>query len=93
MSDEEAARTKLVRGSGCDNCFSTGYSGRTGVFEVLTLPPELRQAVLRADGQDDLREIAVRNGLMTLEDAARRKVLRGETTVEELLRLQTAIVD
>lgn len=93
LSDEEAATMKLVRGHGCDNCFSTGYSGRTGVFEVLTFPTELRQAVLRVDGQDDLRGIAVRNGLMTLEDAARRKVLRGETTVGEMLRLQTAIVD
>jgi general secretion pathway protein E len=90
MSDDDAARTKLCRGKGCDSCFSTGYSGRTGVFEVLTFSPELRQAVLRTDGQDDLREIAVRNGLVTLEDAARRKVLRGVTTVEELLRLQTA---
>jgi type II secretory ATPase GspE/PulE/Tfp pilus assembly ATPase PilB-like protein len=93
LSDEEAAKTKLVRGRGCDNCFSTGYSGRTGVFEVLTVHPELRQAVLSADGQVDLREIATRNGMVTLEEAARRKVLRGETTVEELLQLQTAIVD
>jgi type II secretory ATPase GspE/PulE/Tfp pilus assembly ATPase PilB-like protein len=93
LSDEEAATTKLYRGKGCDSCFSTGYSGRTGVFEVLTFSAELRQAVLQSDGQDDLREIAVRNGMMTLEDAARHKVLRGETTVEELLRLQTAIVD
>lgn len=90
LSDDEAASMKLYRGKGCDSCFSTGYSGRTGVFEVLTFSPELRQAVLRTDGHDDLREIAVRNGLITLEDAARLKVLRGVTTVEELLRLQTA---
>lgn len=93
LSDEEAATTKLVRGNGCDNCFSTGYSGRSGVFEVLTFSPELRQAILETDGTADLREIALRSGLLTLEDAARKKVLRGETTVEELLRLQTAIVD
>jgi type II secretory ATPase GspE/PulE/Tfp pilus assembly ATPase PilB-like protein len=93
LSDDDAANTTLYRGQGCDSCFSTGYSGRTGVFEVLTFSPELRHAVLRTDGQDDLREIAVRNGLVTLEDAARRKVLRGVTTVEELLRLQTAFSD
>ena len=93
LSDEEAATTKLVRGTGCDNCFSTGYSGRSGVFEVLTFSPELRQAILETDGTADLRELALRGGLLTLEDAARRKVLHGETTVEELLRLQTAIVD
>jgi type II secretory ATPase GspE/PulE/Tfp pilus assembly ATPase PilB-like protein len=90
LSDEEAASTTLYRGRGCDSCFSTGYSGRTGVFEILTFTPELRHAVLQADGQADIREIAVRNGLVTLEDSARRKVLRGETTVEELLQLQSA---
>ena len=93
LSDEEMATTKLFRGKGCDKCFSTGYSGRTGVFEVLTFPPELRLAVLRMEVHGTLREIAVKNGLLTMEDATRRKVLRGETTVEELLRLQTAIVD
>ncbi|MDA0918414.1 MAG: GspE/PulE family protein [Planctomycetota bacterium] len=93
LSDAEAAATKLVRGKGCDHCFSTGYSGRTGVFEVLTFSSELRQAILGADGKVDLRSVAVQSGLLTLEDAARRKVLRGETTVEELLQLQTAIVD
>lgn len=92
LSDEERASIKLFRGKGCDSCFSTGYSGRSGVFEVLTFPSELRQAVLRIDGQDDLREIAIRTGLVTMEDAMRAKVLRGVTTVDELLRLQTGIV-
>lgn len=92
LTDDEAADTKLHRGRGCDKCFSTGYSGRTGIFEVLTFPSELRQAVLQNAAHDDLRAIAIRNGLLTMEDAMRQKVLRGDTTVEELLRLQTAII-
>lgn len=92
LSDDEVRNTKLHRGRGCDKCFSTGYSGRTGIFEVLTFPSELRMAVLRNDAHDDLRAIAIRNGLMTMEDAMKQKVLRGDTTVEELLRLQTAII-
>lgn len=90
MSEEEAANVTLSRGKGCETCFYTGYSGRMGVFEVLSFSSQLRQAVLSSDGQDDLRAIAVANGMMTLEDACKQKVLRGETTVEELLRLQTA---
>lgn len=93
LSDDEAACTKLYRGRGCEKCFLTGYAGRTGIFEVLTFNPALRHAFLNRDGQDDLREIAIKNGLVTLEDAARMKVLRGITTVEELHRLQTAFTD
>ncbi len=90
LSAEEAASVELARGRGCDHCFNTGYSGRTGVFEVFSMTPQLRQAVLRHTGQDDLREIALSEGLITLEDAARKKVLRGETSIDELIRLQVA---
>ncbi|MBC8289264.1 MAG: type II/IV secretion system protein [Planctomycetes bacterium] len=90
LTDEEVASATLARGKGCDACFQTGYAGRTGVFEVLSFSSELRNAVLRQDGQDDLRAITTKSDLMTLDRAARAKVLRGETTVDEMLRLQTA---
>lgn len=90
LTEDEVASATLARGKGCDACFQTGYSGRTGVFEVLSFTSELRNAVLRQDGQDDLRAITTKSNLMTLDRAARAKVLRGETTVDEMLRLQTA---
>ncbi|MDA0587088.1 MAG: GspE/PulE family protein [Planctomycetota bacterium] len=90
LTEQEAAAATLARGKGCDACFQTGYFGRTGVFEVLRLFPELRSAVLKQNSKDELRKIVNDSGLMTLDQAGRAKVLRGETTVEELLRLQTA---
>jgi len=90
LTEEEVASATLARGKGCDACFHTGYSGRTGVFEVLSFTSELRNAVLRQDGQDDLRAITAKSNLLTLDRATRAKVLRGETTVDEMLRLQTA---
>lgn len=90
LSPEEARQTMLARGRGCEKCFFTGYSGRSGVFEVLMFTPELRHAILRQNPGDDLREIAHQNGLVPLEVSARKKVLRGETTVEELIRLHAA---
>ena len=90
LTDEEASTTKLARGTGCDNCFNSGFRGRTGVFEVLTLSSEVRQGIVQGVSQDEMRDIAVKNGLLTLEGAARRKVLRGETSIEELVRLQNA---
>jgi len=90
LTEEQAQVITLARGRGCTSCFNTGYAGRTGVFEVLCVSPELRTAVLKQDGQDDLREIAIRNGLVTLEMSARAKVLRGETTIEEMLRMHSS---
>lgn len=87
LSPEEVSQTKLSRGRGCEYCFETGYAGRTGVFEVLVISSALRHAILRDDLQDDLRTVAQNAGLLSLEQAARRKVLRGETTIEELLRM------
>ena len=90
LTEEEVASATLARGKGCDACFDTGYSGRTGVFEVLSFTSELRNAVIRQDGHDDLRAITAKSNLLTLDRATRAKVLRGETTVDEMLRLQTA---
>jgi type II secretory ATPase GspE/PulE/Tfp pilus assembly ATPase PilB-like protein len=90
LTEEEAKTVELARGQGCGQCFNTGYRGRTGVFEVLTLTTELRHKIMTSDAQDDLRKTALATGLLTLEGAARRKVLRGETTIEELVRLQSA---
>lgn len=90
LTAEQAEDVTLAKGRGCDSCFQTGYSGRTGVFEVLSVGPKLRSAILTYDGQDDLRELAVSDGLITLEMAARSKVLRGETTIEEMLRMHAS---
>lgn len=90
LTPDEAKSTTLVRGKGCEQCFNTGYSGRTGVFEVLSFTQELRRSILSNTMHQDLRKIAAEAGLVNLEQACRRKVLRGETTVEELLRLVSA---
>jgi type II secretory ATPase GspE/PulE/Tfp pilus assembly ATPase PilB-like protein len=90
LTDEDAKNSQLARGKGCDQCFNTGYRGRTGVFEVLTLNAELRHSIMSNDAQDDMRKIVLDAGFVTLEEAARRKVLRGETSIEELVRLQSA---
>ncbi len=90
LSDEDAKSLKLAHGTGCDRCFNTGYSGRVGVFEVLAFSPELRAALLCPNTRGNLREIALRSGLVTLEASCKKKVLKGQTTVEELLRLVSA---
>lgn len=84
---ERASTTRLARGIPSDVNFHTGYTGRTGVFEVMRMSPELRQAILDGRAAGDLETIATRNGMTSLEQSAIAKVLAGITTVEEMHRV------
>jgi MSHA biogenesis protein MshE len=89
--DAVLARTPLRRGRGCDVCSHTGYSGRTGVYEFLEMTPELVEAMNDDDPvrftQAGRRQMAGR----TLRRDALRLVLEGRTTLDEALRVGTAI--
>ena len=78
--------TRLYRGRGCKFCGQHGYRGRTGVYELLTVTDEFRDAVLRNRPAHELARIAVRDGMTPLRHAAFRKVLHGATTLEEVRR-------
>ena len=82
-----AELVRLRRGLANESNFHTGYLGRTGVFEVLLIDPELRAAILSGKGATEIRAMAIRNGLQTLEHSAKRKVLAGITTLEEMHRV------
>ena len=77
----------LKRGSGCSYCNNTGYKGRTGIYEILSISRELREAINRNEDSDKLKEIGMRNGMKTLNLACREKVLKGITTIDELMRV------
>jgi len=78
---------KLWRGAGCRHCNSTGYSGRSAVFEVLKMDESLRALVLKRSAATVLREQAIAQGMRTMQDTAARKVLDGLSTPEEVLRV------
>jgi type II secretory ATPase GspE/PulE/Tfp pilus assembly ATPase PilB-like protein len=77
----------LERGRGCGACRQTGFRGRVGVFELLTVSDELRQALARSLDVAALREQARDAGMTTLRQDAWTKVQAGITTVEEVLRV------
>lgn len=86
----EAAETiELAKGKGCDFCFNTGYFGRVGVFEVLGINGEIRNAIVKNVPHQRLVEIAIANGMQTLEMSAKKKVLEGITSIEEIHRVLT----
>jgi type II secretory ATPase GspE/PulE/Tfp pilus assembly ATPase PilB-like protein len=71
---------------GCPDCLQTGYAGRTGVFEVLRITRELRPLIAQGRPTGELRDKALRIGLLDLRRAALLKVARGQTNAEEVLR-------
>jgi type IV pilus assembly protein PilB len=74
------------RGKGCETCGGLGYKGRAGLYEVMALSPELRRSILRGDSVADLRETAVREGMLTLRMDGIKKIERGVTTLEEVVK-------
>lgn len=71
----------------CVRCGGTGYYGRIGVYEIMPINAELRQAINRGDNADELEAIALRQGMKTLRMGAVEYALKGITTVEEVRRV------
>jgi type II secretory ATPase GspE/PulE/Tfp pilus assembly ATPase PilB-like protein len=90
IDPNEAEQVELFRGTGCNACFHTGYHGRTGVFEILSVDHDFREAILRGASHGELLDLAKSKGMKTLEMSAREKVKAGITTVEEMHRVMTA---
>lgn len=75
---------KLHRGKGCGHCNNTGYNGRIGIYEIMEITKEHRNAINETNNTNVLQEISVKNGMRTLADECKNLVLSGVTTIEEL---------
>ena len=80
-------RMRLARGAGCPACRGTGFRGRIGVFELLTITDDVRDAIASRASRADLRALGVRAGLLPLRTDGWQRVEEGLTTVEEVLRV------
>ena len=80
----------FYRGKGCPKCRKTGFSGRIGIYELLTLNDELRQQISRNASIDDIRNSAIEGGMTILRQDGMEKVKAGITTVEEVLSVTTS---
>jgi general secretion pathway protein E len=76
--------------AGCPQCKGSGYRGRSGIYELLTVDEEMRRLIHDAAAESALRERAIARGMMMLRDDGLRWVERGETTVAEVLRVSRA---
>jgi len=80
-------QVKFYRGAGCYHCSRKGYRGRIGVYELMLINDEIRELILRKSSSMDIKEAAVRSGMITLKDDVLEKILLGLTTLEEALRV------
>jgi len=75
---------KLHRAKGCDNCGDTGYKGRTGVHELLSMTGELRSLVYKEASVSKMKEQAMKDGMRTLTQDAILKVIKGDTDIAQM---------
>jgi type IV pilus assembly protein PilB len=77
----------FFKGEGCDKCRKTGYCGRAGIHELLLMDDTLRDIVTRNTDVTQLRKYCRERGLVTLRQDGFEKVLKGVTTIDEILRV------
>jgi general secretion pathway protein E len=80
----------LYRGKGCEHCRQTGYRGRVAIYELCVLTEHLRRLVVKKATGTEMKARAVKDGMGTLRGDGWRRVLAGQTTVEEVLRVTQA---
>jgi type IV pilus assembly protein PilB len=81
-----AEKDEWVRGKGCNFCSGTGFFDRVGVYEVLGINDDIRQCVVNGQPPRVAREIAMQNGLSTLQAEAIRLVEQDITTIDEVIK-------
>jgi type IV pilus assembly protein PilB len=83
---ERMKKIGFYKGTGCDSCGGIGYRGRAGLYEVMALSPELRRMILRGASVAELRDQAVVEGMLTLRMDGLKKIEKGVTTLEEVVK-------
>ncbi len=82
----EGERPTLSKGRGCPMCTFTGYRGRQGVYEVITVSRKHKEMINNRCSEGELKEYSIEKGMLTLRENLIKKVLAGETTVSELVK-------
>lgn len=77
----------LYRARGCEKCFDMGYSGRTGIFEMLLIDDDIRNLTLSQVDSTTIKRMGVEHGMKTLRTDGAEKIIKGLTSVDEVMRV------
>jgi type IV pilus assembly protein PilB len=86
LTPADLAGKTYYKGRGCDACNNTGYKGRVGLFELMTMNNNLRDMIMRDASTEELRDAARSYGMFTLRDGGMNAAADGLTTLEEVVR-------
>tara|TARA_A100001015_G_scaffold292233_1_gene367358 strand:- start:2067 stop:3818 length:1752 start_codon:yes stop_codon:yes gene_type:complete len=84
---EQASRAKVQKGEGCTKCKDSGYKGRMGIYEILSVSKPIKEAILRQATTPELKEIAMKEGFRTMQDMGRELILTGDLNFREYDRV------
>jgi len=87
LTAEQTKDIDFKKGKGCVHCDNTGYSGRTGIFEIIEVNSEIRKLIFAGENQDVIREAAIRNNMHSLHASGIDKMKQGLTTISEVVKL------
>jgi general secretion pathway protein E len=87
VSLEDVGDRPVYRGRGCEHCQGRGYLGRTGIFELLVMTPHIQDITLKGVDSNVIKREARKHGMRTLREDGATKVLKGISTIEEVLRV------
>lgn len=86
-TDTKITRLFKVHDGGCESCNHIGYKGRMGIYEVLGNSPDVQRLIVANSTSDQIQQQAIKEGMVTMQFDGFIKALRGQTTVEEILRV------
>ncbi len=84
---QEFMKKPIYRAKGCNKCDFTGYKGRLGVYEIMTINKEIKRLVAMGAHDLEIEEAAVKNGMRTLHQSCMSHILKGLTTIDEFVRV------
>ena len=87
FTPEQASRARPSKGKGCAKCKDSGYKGRTGIYEILSVTKPLKEAILRKATTPELKEIAIKEGFLTMQDMGRQMLISGDLNFREYDRV------
>ena len=87
LRPEIAKKANFMKGKGCSNCNKSGYRGRMGIYELMTMTTEIREMTFKGESTEAIRRLARRQGMRTLFEDGMIKALKGLTTIDEVLRI------
>jgi type IV pilus assembly protein PilB len=93
ISREQAEKANFCRGKGCGNCQRGGFRGRIGIYELLLMRTRIREMAFQGASTQEIRKVAIAQGMHTLYQDGMAKAMKGITTIEEVFRVAKRTTD